>query len=109
MKKITRDNGSKVDEFYTCDEPKIENGTLFFKNLNGFQVALALSNKITIEPHTPKRDWLIVTGVASEQIYALCKEHFDEELQIMVQDMLTQQEAEELADKINRLMDSYKF
>lgn len=69
---------------------------------------LAKTDKVTIEEYEP-RDWLLVYGRFSEKIYAESPIAFDDATQVKLQESLTQSEAEEIAEKINKTMDSYKF
>lgn len=72
-------------------------------------IAIDTSTKVTIEDCKEERDWLLVFGRFSEEIYAEYKGTFDDATQVKLQDFLTQSETEELAHKIEKAMNSYKF
>lgn len=111
MKKITLKKDEKVSEFIVFDNIEAKNNIVTTRCIDGSSMAFSLleDRQIIIEEYKEERDWLLVCGRFSEEIYAQSEKTFDDATQVKLQDFLTQSEAEELAEKIEKVMNSYKF
>lgn len=109
MKKITVKSDTRTEEYVVFDGMNIHNGSLFYHCTDGTDGAISLcaGRRIIIEDHEEERDWFLVAGVCSEEIYAESKHMYDEESQIKLKEHLTQKEAEELETIIREKMNNY--
>lgn len=109
MKKITVKKDEKVSKFIVFNNIEAENNIVTAQCVDGSSVSFSLLEDriITIEPYEDPRDWLLVAGVCSEEIYAESKHRYDDESQIKLKENLTQKEAEELETIIREKMNNY--
>lgn len=111
MKKITIENYdeqtvivarkiiSMTDTVLTYEPKRLTRGTIAIDN----------STKVTIEDCREMRDWCIVAEKGTKTIYALKEAQAVNGVHIVLQDLLTQEEAEELSGIIGDAITTYKF
>lgn len=111
MKKITIEYVDAKAEFFAKSIIKMTDTVLSYESKTGMFGSRAIYNgtKVIIEDVEGVRDWVIVAGKGTRKVYAIQEEHAVNGIHIILQDLLTQAEAEELAERIEGAINSYKF
>ena len=111
MKKITIKHSNGIEATLIVEnELDFNKGGIYYKDAGETRLnftKVSEDDKVIIENYEP-RDWVLVAGLASRDIYAVkesqcCGGH------VKLQDFLTEKEADELAKSINKKINSYKF
>lgn len=112
MKKITIEHSNGKETILIVEnEIDFNNEGIHYKHASGVGenfMKLSEYDKVKIENYE-QRDWVLVAGVASEAIYAVKESQCYGDGFVKLQRFLTEKEASELAESINKKMDSYKF
>ena len=112
MKKITIKHSNDTETILVVEnEIDFNNEGIHYKHAEGVWESftkLSEHDKVKIENYEP-RDWVLVAGIASKAIYAVKESQCYGDGFVKLQSFLTEKEAIELAESINKKMDSYKF